>query len=56
MAKVAREMVERAGMDVDQQLDLLITNTAAEPTTFYYCTILRANLIGLEGEGIQGDR
>ena len=54
MAKVAREMVERAGVDVDQLLELLVDNAAAELTTYYYYTILRANLIGLEGEGIKG--
>lgn len=53
MAKVAREMVEQTGIDVDQLLDLLVMNAAAELTTFYYYTILRANLIGLEGEGIK---
>ena len=53
MAKVAREMVEKAGINVDELLELLITNAAAELTTFYYYTILRANLIGLEGEGIK---
>ena len=53
MAKVAREMVERAGVEVDQLLELLVKNAAAELTTFYYYTILRTNLIGLEGEGIK---
>jgi len=53
MAKVAREMVERAGVDVEKLLDLLVRNAAAELTTFYYYTILRCNLIGLEGEGIK---
>jgi len=53
MAKVAREMVERAGVNVDELLELLIRNAAAELTTFYYYTILRVNLIGLEGEGIK---
>jgi ferritin-like protein len=53
VAKVAREMVEKAGINVDELLELLITNAAAELTTFYYYTILRANLIGLEGEGIK---
>ncbi len=53
MAKVARQMVEKAGIDVDELLELLITNAAAELTTFYYYTILRANLIGLEGEGVK---
>lgn len=53
MAKVAREMVVNAGVDVDKLLDLLIKNASAELTTFYYYTILRVNLIGLDGEGIK---
>ncbi len=53
MAKVAREMVEKAGVDVDKLLELLVRNAAAELTTFYYYTLLRINLIGLEGEGIK---
>ena len=53
MAKVAREMVERAGVNVDQLVELLVKNAAAELTTYYYYTILRVNLIGLEGEGIK---
>jgi ferritin-like protein len=51
MARVAREMVAKAGVNVDQLVDLLVKNAAAELTTFYYYTILRCNLIGLEGEG-----
>jgi len=53
MAKVAREMVEKAGVNVDQLAQLLVKNAAAELTTYYYYTILRVNLIGLEGEGIK---
>lgn len=53
MAKVARQMVEKAGVDVEKLLDLLIKNAAAELTTYYYYTILRVNLIGLEGEGLK---
>ena len=53
MARVAREMVERAGVNVEKLLDLLVRNAAAELTTYYYYTILRCNLIGLEGEGIK---
>lgn len=53
VARVAREMVVKAGVNVDQLLDLLVRNAAAELTTFYYYTILRCNLIGLEGEGIK---
>jgi ferritin-like protein len=53
MARVARKMVEDSGVNVDQLLELLITNAAAELTTYYYYTILRANLIGMEGEGLK---
>ena len=55
MAKVTREMVERSGVNVDELLELLVKNAAAELTTYYYYyyIILRCNLIGLEGEGIK---
>ncbi len=53
MAKVAIEMVKKSGVDLDKLLDLLVKNASAELTTFYYYTILRANLIGLEGEGVK---
>jgi ferritin-like protein len=53
MAKVAREMVEKTGINVDELLELLVANAAAELTTFYYYTVLRANLIGLAGEGLK---
>jgi ferritin-like protein len=53
MAKVTREMVEKSGINVDQLVELLVKNSAAELTTYYYYTILRCNLIGLEGEGIK---
>jgi len=38
---------------VDQLLELLVKNAAAELTTYYYYTILRANLIGLQGESLK---
>jgi hypothetical protein len=53
MAKVTREMVEKAGADVDHLVSLPVKNAAAKLTTFYYYTILRLNLIGLDGEGIK---
>ena len=53
MAIVAREMVEKSGVDVDLLVKLLVKNASAELTTFYYYTILRVNLIGLEGEGVK---
>lgn len=53
MARVAREMVEKSGVNIDKLLQLLVKNAAAELTTYYYYTILRANLIGLKGEGVK---
>lgn len=53
MAKVTREMVEKAGVNVDELVELLVKNAAAELTTYYYYTILRVSLIGLKGEGIK---
>jgi len=46
-------MVEKAGVDVDKLLKLLVKNASAELTTFYYYTILRVNLIDLDGEGVK---
>ncbi len=53
MARVAQEMVKKAGVNLDQLVELLVKNAAAELTTYYYYTILRVNLIGLQGEGIK---
>ncbi len=53
MARVAREMVINAGVNVDQVVELLVKNAAAELTTYYYYTILRANLIGIDGETVK---
>lgn len=53
MAKVTREVVEKTGINVDELVELLIKNASAELNTFYYYTILRVNLIGLQGEGIK---
>ncbi len=53
MGRVAREMAEQAGLDVDVVIDKLVAAAGAEFTTFYYYTILRVNSIGLEGEGMK---
>ena len=53
MGRVAREMVVKAGLDVDALLQKLVAAAGAEFTTFYYYTILRVNSIGLEGEGMK---
>src|SRR6266849_7409092 len=53
MARVARQMVEQAGVNVDVLLDKLLRAAGAEFTTFYYYTILRVNSIGFDGEGLK---
>ncbi|MHC5053587.1 MAG: DNA protection during starvation protein [Planctomycetota bacterium] len=53
MGLLSRELVAQAGVDVEKLAELLVKNAAAELTTFYYYTILRVNLIGMEGEGLK---
>jgi len=53
MSKLAIEMVKKSGVDVDKLVEMLVKNASAELTTYYYYTILRANLIGLKGEGVK---
>lgn len=53
MAKIARQMVADAGVNVDDLVKKLIANAAAELTTFFYYTHLRYNLVGLDGEGVK---
>lgn len=53
MKLVSREMVEKAGVDVEELLKLLVANASAELTTFYYYTALRVNLVGFDGEGLK---
>ncbi len=38
IARVAREMVQRAGVDVEKLIDLLVRNASAELTTYYYAS------------------
>ena len=53
MGRVARQMVEKSGVDMDKLLEKLVAAAGAEFTTFYYYTLLRVNAIGLEGEGMK---
>lgn len=53
MKLLSRELVEKAGVDVDHLLKLLVANCAAELTTFYYYTALRVNLTGIDGESLK---
>src|SRR5438477_12343537 len=53
MGKVARQVVEQAGVNVDVLLDKLVRAAGAEFTTLYYYTILRVAAIGMDGEGLK---
>ncbi len=53
MGKVAREVVEKAGIKVEDLIKKLVAAAGAEFTTFYYYTILRVGSIGMEGEGLK---
>src|SRR6266850_70193 len=52
MGKVARQVVEQAGVNVDVLLDKLLRAAGAEFTTFYYYTILRVNAIRFDVEAL----
>jgi ferritin-like protein len=43
---IATQLLEKAGVDVNKLVDLIVRNAAAELTMSYYHAILRANLIG----------
>lgn len=53
MAKYTIDLIKQAGIDIDELLNLLITNAASEMSTYYHYMILRCNLIGIEGETIK---
>ena len=53
MSEHNRRLVERAGLDVDKLLGMLLKAAAAEFTTYYYYTLLRNHSAGLEGEAIK---
>ncbi|MFA6990287.1 MAG: ferritin-like domain-containing protein, partial [Candidatus Gastranaerophilaceae bacterium] len=53
MERLTISIVKKSGVDLDKLVNLLVKNAAAELTTYYYYTILRANLIGLDGEGVK---
>ena len=53
MGKVAREVVAKAGVNVNELVRKLVRAASAEFTTYYYYTILRVNSIGFDGEGLK---
>ncbi|WP_297487210.1 DNA protection during starvation protein [Thermococcus sp.] len=53
MSEHNRRLVERAGIEVEKLLEMLLKAAAAEFTTYYYYTLLRNHSSGLEGEAIK---
>lgn len=53
MKSVARELVEKNGVDADKLVDLLVRCAASEFASYYYLSLLRINLIGAEGEALK---
>ncbi|WP_297509888.1 DNA protection during starvation protein [Thermococcus sp.] len=53
MSEHNRRLVEKAGIDVEKLLEMLLKAAAAEFTTYYYYTLLRNHSAGLEGETIK---
>ena len=47
MGAVAREIVEKAGLNIAELLSKLVAAAGAEFTTFYYYTILRVASVGM---------
>jgi ferritin-like protein len=50
---VGRELIEKAGINVDILIDKLKKAAAAEFTTYYYYTLLRLHCTGLSGETVK---
>ncbi|MFW9905413.1 MAG: hypothetical protein ACFFFH_13815 [Candidatus Thorarchaeota archaeon] len=50
-AEVARKMVEKAGIDVEKLLELMVKNTAAELTKSYYYPIFKWYAKDFETQG-----
>ncbi|AEC52514.1 DNA protection protein DPS [Pyrococcus sp. NA2] len=53
MSEHNRRLVEKAGIDIEKLLEMLLKAAAAEFTTYYYYTILRNHATGLEGETVK---
>jgi len=50
---VGRDLIEKAGVNVDVLIDKLKKAAAAEFTTYYYYTLLRMHCTGLNGETVK---
>lgn len=50
---IARELVEKNGVDADQLVTMLVRAAASEWSNYYFYTILRVDLLGAEGEALK---
>ncbi len=50
---VARELVEGSGVDAERLVDLLVERAVAEVGNYYYYTLLRRHLVGVEGDALR---
>jgi len=50
---MARELVDKNGVDVDKLVERLVNAAVAELANYYYYTILRLSLLGAEGEAFK---
>ncbi len=53
MSEHNKRLIQRAGIDVEELVKMLVKAAAAEFTTYYYYTLLRMNCTGIEGESIK---
>lgn len=50
---MARDLVDKNGVDVDKLIDKLVNAAVTELANYYYYTILRLSLLGAEGEAFK---
>ncbi len=50
---MARELIDKNGVDVDRLIEKLVNAAVAELSNHYYYTILRIRLLGAEGEAFK---
>lgn len=50
---IARDLVEQNGVDSNALVDLLAKTAVSELANYYYYTLLRLNLVGVEGEALK---
>ena len=50
---VGRELVEAKGIDVDSLINVLVERALAEMGNYYYFTLLRIHLLGVDGEALR---